>query len=310
MKELIQILIFPGLFFLMFAGLAFEFVDRKLHARFQNRIGPPYFQPLADIIKLFSKETIIPGEADRGMMQLMPVLAMTCAVISILYIPLFNTQAIFSFEGDIIVILYLLTIPTMTLFLAGWHSVSLFSLVGAIRSITQLFAYEVPFFMALLAPAILANTWELSKIAQFYAIHPHYALANIIGFVVSIIALLGKLEKVPFDIPEAETEIVAGPLTEYSGWPLAIYRLTLDIEMVVGAALIAAIFFPIWFAKNAFLAFILFIIKIFVVIAILTLLRTLFARLRIEQMLNFWWKYLAPAALIQLFINLVIRRLI
>ncbi len=309
MKELLQILVFPGFFFLIFAGLAFEYVDRKLHARLQNRMGPPFFQPLADIIKLFSKETIFPSEADRGMLQLMPVLAMTCAVVSILYIPLISTSAIFSFEGDLIVILYLLTIPTMTLFLAGWHSVSLFSLIGAVRSITQLFAYEVPFFMALLAPAILANTWDTSKIAAFYSMHPAYALINIIGFVVAVIALLGKLEKVPFDIPEAETEIVAGPLTEYSGWPLAIYRLTLDIEMVVGAALIAAIFLPFWYSDSVFLGFIVFMLKLLFIIAILTFLRTLFARLRIEQMVNFCWKYLAPAVLLQLFINLITKRL-
>lgn len=223
--SLFHLLIFPGFLFLSIMGLVMEFVDRKLYARLQNRIGPPWFQPLADVIKLSAKEDIIPEEADPVIFQLMPVFALASVVTAFFYIPLWGTQALFSFNGDLIVVIYLLTIPTLTFFLGGWHSTSLFSMIGATRTLTQLFAYEVPLFMAILAPALLANTWSLSEMAVFYDQHPAYAGFNIIGLIVALIALQGKLEKVPFDIPEAETEIVGGTFTEYSGRFLALFRM-------------------------------------------------------------------------------------
>ena len=143
-------------------ALVVEFVDRKLYARFQNRKGPPWFQPLADIIKLMSKESIIPGEADRRWFKLLPVFALAAVATAFLYVPVWGTQSLLPFSGDIIVMLYLLTIPTLTFFLAGWNSSSLFATLGSVRTLTQLFAYEVPLFMAILGPALLAGTWSLS----------------------------------------------------------------------------------------------------------------------------------------------------
>ncbi|MDO9541448.1 MAG: NADH-quinone oxidoreductase subunit H [Kiritimatiellia bacterium] len=301
---LFNLLVFPGLLFVIAAGLAFEYVDRKVHARMQNRIGPPWFQPFADLVKLLAKESIVPENADRRLFQLAPIVALAAAVTAFLYIPLWQSQALYSFSGDLIVVFYLLTIPSMALFLAGWSATSLYSLIGAVRCLTQLFAYEVPFFMGILAPCILADTWSLSGVADYYQKMPAMALVNVIGFGVALTAMLGKLAKVPFDIPEAETEIVAGPLTEYSGWALALFRLTLDIELFVGASLLAAVFMPFGFNLPAPAAFAVYILRLLVIVGLITLLRTLFARLRLEQMVNFCWKYLAPAALLQLVINL------
>jgi len=299
-----NLLIFPGLLFVMIGGLAFEYVDRKIHARMQNRMGPPWFQPFADMVKLLAKESIVPENADRWVFRLVPIVALAATVTSFLYIPLWRSQALYSFDGDLIVVFYLLTLPTMALFLAGWSATSLYSLIGAVRCLTQLFAYEVPFFMGILAPCILADTWSLSGVAAYYRQMPAMILVNAIGFGVALIALLGKLEKVPFDIPEAETEIVAGPLTEYSGWVLCLFRLTLDIELFVGASLLAAVFLPFGFNLPIWAAFGVYILRLLVIVGLITLLRTLFARLRLEQMVNFCWKYLAPAALLQLVINL------
>ncbi|MDD5482406.1 MAG: NADH-quinone oxidoreductase subunit H [Kiritimatiellae bacterium] len=301
---LFNLLVFPGLLFVIIGGLAFEYIDRKVHARMQNRIGPPWFQPFADLVKLLAKESIVPENADRRLFQLIPVVALAAVVTSFLYIPLWKSAALYSFSGDLIVVFYLLTIPSMALFLAGWGAVSLYSLIGAVRCLTQLFAYEVPFFMGILAPCILADTWSLSGVADYYQKAPALALVNVIGFGVALVALLGKLEKVPFDIPEAETEIVAGPLTEYSGWMLALFRLTLDIELFVGASLLAAVFLPFGFNLPGWGGFIVYVLKLLAVVGLLTLLRTLFARLRLEQMVDFCWKYLAPAALLQLVISL------
>lgn len=309
-QALFQILIFPGFLFLVVFGLLAEFYDRKLYARMQNRIGPPWFQPLADFIKLASKETIIPEEADPVIFKFMPVFATTSVITAFLYIPLWSVSPLFSFNGDIIVVLYLLTIPTLSLFLGGWYSRSVYATLGAMRSLTQLFSYEIPLLSSILAAALLANTWSISEITVFYSRHPWLWACNVIGFGISVITLMGKLEKGPFDIPEAETEIVAGSLTEYSGRFYGLFRLMLDIEMVVGASLLAAVFLPFGLNLGPVMGFILFLMKVAFIIGIISLFRTVFARLRIDQMVDFCWKYIAPFAFLQILINLIVKGLI
>jgi NADH-quinone oxidoreductase subunit H len=307
MLELFYILVFPGFLFLSFFSLWAEYFDRKIHARLQNRIGPPWFQPTADFIKLIAKTDVVPTAANAGFFKLAPLLALTATVTAFMYIPIWGTSALYSFSGDIVVILYLLTIPTLCFFIGGWYSTSLFCRIGAVRTVTQLFAYEVPLLMGMLSPAILANTWSLSEMTYFYNQHPSYVLFNLLGFGVSLVAVHGKLEKTPFDIPEAETEIVAGGFTEYSGRLLAFLRLTLDIEMIVGAALLAAVFLPFGLGLGPVVGFLLFLLKVLFLIAIFALARTVFARLRIDQMIDFCWKYLVPVALLQLLINIVLK---
>lgn len=306
---LFYMLIFPGLFFLMAYSLVVEFVDRKLYARFQNRKGPPWFQPLADAIKLMSKESIIPCEADRRWFKLLPVFAMAAVATSFLYVPVWGTQSLFPFSGDMIVILYLLTIPTLTFFLAGWNSSSLYAALGSVRTLTQLFAYEVPLFVAILGPALLANSWSLSGIAEYYAANPLMALVNLPGFVAALIAVQGKLERVPFDSPEAETEIVAGAFTEYGSRHLAIFRVAIDMEMVVLASILSAVYIPL-FSANPALGFLLFVVKTMFIVFLLAAFRSIMARLRIEQMVRFCWLYLTPLTLGQLLLDLIVRGLV
>lgn len=298
-------LIFPGFLFLVILAMACEWVDRKLYARFQNRIGPPWYQPLADFIKLLAKEEIIPEAADKKMFRLLPMVAMAAILTSFLYIPVWGINAFYSFPADLIVVFYLLTIPTLSFFLAGWNSTSLFAALGSLRTITQLFAYEVPLLIVLVGPALLAGTWKISKITAFFVKNPGLLAVNILGFIVAMVAIQGKLGRVPFDIDEAETEIVGGVFTEFSGRLLAIIRLAVDLEMVVLATLISAIFLggslglgPVW-------GFLLYIVKTMFIVALLALFKSVVARLRLEQMMRFCWKYLAPAALFQLLINIV-----
>jgi NADH-quinone oxidoreductase subunit H len=303
---LFQIFIFPGFLFLFGYSLFFEYFDRKVYARLQNRQGPPWYQPEADFIKLMSKETIIPEDSDKPVFKALPVFAMAAMSAAFLYIPVWGVNSLYPFEGDLIVVLYLLTIPTFTYFLAGWFSTSVFATIGSVRAITQLFSYEVPLFMSLLAPSILAGTWSISGIAAFYTEHPLYILINIPAFIVAIISVQGKLERVPFDMPEAETEIVAGTFTEYSGHLLAIFRSSINLGLVVLSALLAAIFFP-FFSANPILGFVFFVIKTIIVLFILTLIKSIMARIRIEQMIKFCWKVLAPLALAQIIINLILK---
>lgn len=307
MDALFSIIVFPGFLFLSVFGLAAEYYDRKLHARLQNRIGPPWYQPVADMIKLAAKEDTIPEDANVNIFKLAPIFALTGAVTASFYIPMWSQNALYSFDGDIIVVIYLLTIPTLSFFLGGWYSTSLYSKIGSVRTLTQLFAYEVPLMMSVLAPALLANTWCLSKMDQFYTTHPWYWLFNILGFLIALTALLGKLEKVPFDIPEAETEIVGGTFTEYGGRFLAIFRLTLDIEMIVASALLCAVYFPFGFGAGPLGGFVIFVIKIMAIVTMVAILRSVFARIRIDQMIDFCWRYLAPLAFLQVLFNLALK---
>jgi NADH-quinone oxidoreductase subunit H len=304
---LFHILVFPGFLFLVAASFPAEFLDRKLYARFQNRKGPPWFQPVADFIKLLGKENMMTEEADAAIFKSMPLFAMAVCVTAFLYIPLWGVRSLYSFNGDVIVVLYLLTIPTLTFFLGGWYARSVYCSIGAVRTITQLFAYEVPLLLAVLSSALLANTWSLGELTAFYARHPGYWLFNIAGFLISIVALIGKLEKVPFDIPEAETEIVAGNFTEYSGRLLALIRMSLNMEMVVGAALLSAVFLPWGLTSGPVTAFLLTVAKITFVIVLIALIRSSLARLRIDQMIELSWKYLAPITFAQVLFTLVLK---
>ena len=157
--QLFHMLVFPGLLFLTAFALLAEYVDRKLCAKLQNRMGPPWYQPLADLLKLGAKEDLVPADVDRKMFIAVPLVALAAVATAMLYIPVWKLDALMSFRGDVIVVLYLLTIPTVTFFIGGWYSRSLYSMIGAARSLMQLFAYEIPLLLSILAPALLAGTW-------------------------------------------------------------------------------------------------------------------------------------------------------
>jgi len=305
-------IVFPGLLFLLAYALFLEYVDRKVSARMQNRVGPPFFQPFADLVKLLSKEDITPDGVDPPTMRAIPLLAFAAVATAFLYVPVVGPSPL-AFQGDLVVVLYLLTLPTILLFLLGWVSRNVFATVGGARAVTQLFIYEVPFFLALLAPAILAGTWSISGIVAWQADHVWSLALQPIGFVVALIGLQAKLERTPFDIPEAETELVAGPWTELTGRKLALMRLTVDMALVTGSALIAALFLggptlpwtlkPDWLVPLA--GFAVFLLKTLAILLILTIVRTAMGRVRIDQLNDFGWKYLASAALVQVFLALL-----
>ncbi len=314
LNPILYILVFPGFAFQFIFSTYLEWLDRKLYARMQNRRGPLYtgyngmLQPLADILKLFFKEDIVPASADRFMFSFMPILGLAAVVTAGLYVPVWMFTPQNSFEGDLIVVLYLLSIPSLVLFLAGWFSVSPYSLIGATRVLTQLFAYEVPFFLALLTPGVIAGSWQIQKIAVFPWTSGAWWIIpiQILAFIVALVTLQAKLERVPFDIPEAETEVVGGPLTEYSGKKLAFFRIQKDILMLVGSAFIAALFLG-GFPGGILLGGLQLLIKTTFIVFLLSVIRAGFARIRIDQMVSFSWKYLAPVSLVQLLIVLILK---
>ncbi|HOI44394.1 MAG TPA: NADH-quinone oxidoreductase subunit H, partial [Candidatus Aminicenantes bacterium] len=205
-----------------------------------------------------------------------------------------------------IVLLYLLSLPTLIFFLAGWSSTNLFSTIGGTRVLTMLFGYEVPLFMSVLSPALLAGSWRLAEIAEFYQGRPLLLLPNVLGFIIALICVQAKLERTPFDIPHAETEIVGGTFTEYSGKKLAFFRLMTDIELVVSSGLLAAVFLG-GFPGGAVLGFVNFVVKTLIVIFLLSLIRALTSRIRVDQVISFAWKYLAPLAVLQLLIDILLK---
>ncbi|HWQ83766.1 MAG TPA: complex I subunit 1 family protein [Anaerolineales bacterium] len=296
-RSLTNILLFPSGLFLMFSGLIYEWVERKLIARMQNRVGPRWFQPIADVFKLLAKEEIVPIGVNELLFNLLPVLGLAGALTAALYVPMFGFEPAFSFSGDLIVALYLLSLVTLCIGLAGSNTQDRFSMVGAVRALTQVFSYEAPFMLALLGPAILAQSWQIDQIEAFIS-GRWLLLAQPLGFLVAVIGLMGKLELPPFDAPEAETEIVAGAFTEYSGRGFAIFKLAKSVEMVVGLTLIAAFF------MGGLANPLDYLLKTLVLLLILAIISAVLTRFRIDQVVR-WWRYGAMLALLQLLLMIV-----
>ena len=309
LRSLINIFIFPGFLFLLIFSLVFEYLQRKLTARLQNRIGLPWHQPLADLLKLFGKEDLTTQGANQNIMPLLPLISLAALCTAFIYLPIWGIQAAFNFKGDLIVVLYLLLIPTLTAFLAGWYSARPLAKAGAMRLLIQLLSFEIPLFMALLAPALLAGSWSLSTIAAYYSANPLLIVLNLPALAVALIAALGKLERAPFTAPGAKTEVSANVFMEYGGRLYAFFRLSFNVELVVICALIAAIFIPLY-AGNPLLGMVLFALRTLIILFILTFLRALTVRLKVEQMVRLCWRYLMPLALLQIIINLVVRGLL
>ena len=304
MKEtlgpIIRLLFFPGGLFLILNGLVYEWGHRKLVARFQNRIGPRWFQPIADTLKLLAKEQIVPTGVNKALFIGLPIVGVAGALTAGLYVPLMGLPAGFSFSGDLIVALYLLSLLTLCTGLAGWNTKSRFSLVGATRTLTQLFAYEAPFLMALLGPALTSESWQISEIIA-RTDGKWLVLSQPIGFIVALIGLMGKLEMPPFDAPEAETEIVAGALTDYSGRSLGLFHIGKAVEMVVGLTLVAALY--LGGLANPLEYF----LKTIPLLLIMSAVQSVITRLRIDQTVGMWWRYGTLVVLLQWVVFIVWR---
>jgi len=308
--NIIGLLIFPGLAFLLALAWFYEWLDRKFFARLQNRYGPLYtgshglLQPLADFIKLLAKEDIEPTAVDKPLFRGVPILILALPLTALFLIPMSGVNAFVHFEGDLIFTIFIMSLLAIMAFLGGWSSTNRFSTLGGLRAAMQTLGYEVPLAIVLIGPAIVARSLSITKIVEWQVVNGIWMIALApIGFGITILAMLAELEKVPFDIPGAETEIVAGWQTEFSGRKLALMRLALDIELVLAAGLTTALFLggpsgPIALIPSV----VWFLIKSTVVVLILSNLRALFARFKIDQMISGSWKYLVPLAILQIVI--------
>lgn len=302
LEQLFKLMIFPAGLFVLVNGVAYRWLDSTLVARLQNRVGPRWFQAAADILKLLAKEEVMPQNVDARLFVALPIVALAGTMTGLLYLPIGGLPPLYNFPGDLIVAVYLLSMLTLCTGLAGANSKGRFSVIGATRTLTQMFAYEAPFLLALLAPAFVAGSWQINQVMA-YANQHWLIFSQPVGFVVALIGLMGKLEMAPFDAPEAETEIVAGAMTEYSGRGLALFYLGREVELVGGLTLIAAFYLG---GVNNPLEYVLK--TLFILLGVAGV-QTLMPRLRIDQTVGLWWRFGALLALVQWLVLLVGRGL-
>jgi NADH-quinone oxidoreductase subunit H len=313
-----RVLVFPGFAFILLLTMFCDWVERKIEARMQNRMGPTYtgpagvLQPLADFVKLLTKEDIVPFDTRNVVFRLAPILSFSIFVFAFLFLPVDGVNVILNsnFEGDLIFVLTLVSIANFFLFLSGWSSTNPYSAVGATRVLTQFLGYDIPLFILALAPAFLASNLSISAIALSQNVP--FILLIPWAFVLFIITLQAELEKDPFDVPHAETEIVGGYETEYAGRRLAFLKLAKDVQIVLGAAIAVELFLggpygPVFFGLLTFWYTLWFMLKLLVVIVISEYLTCVFARLRIDQVLIANWKVLLPLSILSLAATVAVR---
>ncbi|MFC1703927.1 respiratory chain complex I subunit 1 family protein [Candidatus Omnitrophota bacterium] len=301
MKLLFNFLVFPGFLFTAVAGMLASWIDRKVTARVQWRVGPPWYQNFADFVKLLGKEIIVP-KTSRWIFLLAPLLGLASVtlVATLLGMTFLRPQG--SFIGDVIVVLYLLTIPAIAVIIGGSSSANPLASIGVSREMKLVLAYELPFVLAILVAVI--KTGGALRIGQVisYQIHSGsvwYSISGIIAFIVAILCMQAKLGYVPFDAAEAEQEIMAGPYIEYSGAPLAVFKLTRQMLLVTLPLFLIALF---WAHTYSVLWI---IIKYVVLLVIIVLLKNTNARLKIGQATRFFWGPMTILALISVVLALL-----
>jgi NADH-quinone oxidoreductase subunit H len=312
-----RVLIFPGFTFLFFFTMFCDWIERKIEARMQNRMGPTFtgpagiLQPFADVVKLLTKEDIIPRGARKTVFRLAPILSFSIIVFALSFLPIDGSAVIpnSSFAGDLIFVMALITIANFFLFLSGWASANPYGDIGATRVLTQFLGYDIPLILLAIAPAFLAGSLTISTIAASQTL-PFILLAPW-AFVLFVITLQAELEKDPFDIPHAESEVVGGLETEFCGGKLAFLRLTRDTQIVFGAALVVELFLggpngPVFFGPPAFWYFLWFVLKLLAVVVITEYVTCLFARLRIDQVLKVNWRVLLPLSVLSLALTVAV----
>jgi len=300
------ILIFPGFLFCFVIGMLLCGIDRKIVARMQKRVGPPVLQPFYDFFKLCGKETIIPAAASKTTFLAAPLVGLAALVVLQLFIPIHGFSA-FSGMADIIVILYLLLIPAMAAMLGGAASGSPYAGIGLSREMVTIIACELPLVMVLLAVGKVvggdAVTFSFSKIANYQIANGSLIThASLIPAAIAMLLIIpGETGNHPFDTAEAETEICEGLLAEYSGAPLAVYKLTHCVKVLTLTSFFAALFLGgIGTGIVVVDALILIAICIVLTIVSISFVHAITARLKIEQVFKFYWTIVTGLALISL----------
>jgi NADH-quinone oxidoreductase subunit H len=311
-SSLINISAVLGVFMTLFALISV--LERKILGRIQNRYGPnrvgPFglFQPVADGIKLLIKEDVVPDRADKVVHFLAPIMAAVPAILALGVIPYGRNMTAFSIDGGILFFFAVGSASELAVFMAGWGSNNKFSMLGAMRAIAQMVSYELPLIItvlpvvmivgALSADAIVAAQagYALGFFPRWFVFTPWGAAAFLLFFVSGLV----ESNRTPFDVPEGESEIVAGHMTEYSGFKYAIFFLAEYFGMFAISGLAVTLFLGGWHAPLPFLeivpSYVWFFAKLAVLLFVFIWIRGTLPRMRVDHVMNFAWKFLMPMA--------------
>ncbi len=290
--------------FVPIAGLILTWVDRFVSARVQWRKGPPFYQPFADILKLLLKQTVIPQGAARTVFLFAPLIGIAGMSLVALILFFSNFGVVVaqrtSFIGDIIVLLYLFALVPIAFIVGASASRNPIAAVGASREMTIYFGYELPFILALLVPIVkVSQRWDVASALRIGGLVAYqqeygpflYSISGVIAGIIILFVIQAKLGYVPFDIPEAEQEIMSGVLVEYSGAPLAGFRITRAMMFVLLPIFMITV---LWGGIGDWWA----ILKFLLIVVLIVLMKNTNPRLRVDQTLTFFWFILGPLGII------------
>jgi NADH-quinone oxidoreductase subunit H len=297
---------------------AFAYVtllERRVLARFQLRVGPnrvgPFglLQPLADGIKLIFKESFIPARADRFVYVVAPVISVAAALFVYAVIPIGPPIRLFGREVPLVVadpnvgillVLAASSIGVYGIILGGWASDSKYSLLGGLRSTAQVISYELTLGLAVLAVVMMAHSLSLVEIVRAQQSRPWFIVTQPVAFVLFLVAGLAETNRAPFDLPEAEQELIGGYQTEYGGFAFAMFYLGEYVGVITMGALAATLFLGGWQGFSVLPPVVWFLLKVFAVVFLFIWIRATLPRLRYDQLMRLGWKVLVPVGLANL----------
>jgi NADH-quinone oxidoreductase subunit H len=297
--------------FLSFNVLFLVLAERKLAGHFQRRVGPmevgPHgsLQSIADMVKLLGKQILTPVATDRFVYILAPLLVFLPTLCVASLIPFAGAEAFADQPYGLLVIIALSGVTVVSIFMAGWSSNNKYAVLGGMRSVAQVIAYEIPVLLAALAVVLVSQTTNLRLIveAQHHAVW--YILLQPVAAVLYFIGIIAETNRAPFDIPEAESELVGGFHTEYSGMRFAMFFFAEYTNMLVLGALGATLFLGGWLGP-VLPGFVWLLLKAYAVIFVMIWVRWTYPRLRFDQLMSFAWKVLIPVALLNLAVTAVL----
>jgi NADH-quinone oxidoreductase subunit H len=315
LSALISVVAILTVFALLFAITTV--LERKGLGRIQNRYGPNrvgpfgFFQPIADGIKSLTKEDIVPQTADRVVHFLAPVVLVLAAFSLYAVLPVGRNMVLANLDAGVLFFFAVSSVMELTIFMAGWSSHNKYSLLGAMRAIAQMISYEVPLILAsvtvVMAAGSLSTVTIVEKQAGYTGILPHWFVFTpwgFAGFVLFMIAATAESNRSPFDLPEGESEIIAGYYTEYSGFKFALFFLGEYLGMFAISGLAITLFLGGWTAPLSFLtwvpSYLWFFAKLLAIIVMFIWVRGTLPRLRMDQLMNFAWRFMLPMALLNL----------
>ncbi|MBF0100171.1 MAG: NADH-quinone oxidoreductase subunit NuoH [Desulfobacterales bacterium] len=318
--ELIRMIIFVALLIgLVFLNaLVMVYLERKIAGHIQRRLGPmevgPHgiFQTLIDGIKLIGKQLIIPRDVNRPLFRLAPLLAFTPVVLPFVVIPFSQKIQARDLNLGLVFIIAMSAINVLAIFVAGWSSNNKYSLFGAMRSVAQNIAFEIPILLSVLSVVLMTNTFSMQGIVTAQS-NIWFIIVQPVAFLIYFIACIAETNRAPFDLPEAESELTAGFHTEYSGMGFGLFFLGEYGNMFVVCSIATVLFLGGWHGFtlpfNDYGAIIWFMFKVYFLLFLMIQIRWTYPRVRFDQLMNLAWKYLIPISLVNVLITAVIVKL-